>query len=86
MHARLDCVHVAVERLIGSALEANERTCDRAGALRFAEGGTDFLEVLDAERRQLEAQDRLAEGRTNATNRLLAVYRAVGGRLNGEHD
>lgn len=75
------------ERLhhLEDAAAASERATELA-RLRFEEGGTDFLEVLDAERRQLEAQDRLAEGRTDATNRLLAVYRAVGGRLKGEHE
>ena len=38
-----------------------------------------FLEVLDAERRQLEAQDRLSLGRTEAANWLVLVYRADGG-------
>jgi len=37
--------------------------------------------VLDAERTMLEAQDRLAAGRTAATTGLVAVYRALGGAL-----
>ncbi|HEU5171882.1 MAG TPA: TolC family protein [Gemmatimonadales bacterium] len=39
----------------------------------------DFLQVLDAERTLLEAQDQLAQGRTDATTALVAVYRALGG-------
>lgn len=59
------------------AAAASERATELA-RLRFEEGGTDFLEVLDAERRQLEAQDRLAEGRTQAAHWLVSVYRAHG--------
>jgi NodT family efflux transporter outer membrane factor (OMF) lipoprotein len=63
-------------------LEAAARASERAAALarlRFDEGATDFLQVLDAERTMLEAQDRLAAGRTAATTGLVAVYRALGG-------
>lgn len=72
----------ARERLVHleDAAAASERATELA-RLRFAEGGTDFLEVLDAERRQLEAQDRLSAGRIEATAWLVSVYRAVGGRL-----
>jgi NodT family efflux transporter outer membrane factor (OMF) lipoprotein len=71
----------ARERLehLDEAAAASERATQLA-RLRFEEGATDFLEVLDAERRQLEAQDLWAAGRTEATNRLVAVYRALGGR------
>lgn len=70
------------ERLehLEAAAAASERATELA-RLRFEEGGTDFLEVLDAERRQLEAQDRLAAGRIDVTTWLVTVYRAVGGRL-----
>jgi outer membrane protein TolC len=69
----------ARERLrhLGDAA-ASERATELA-CLRFEEGGTDFLEVLDAERRQLEAQDRLAAGHTEAAGWLVSVYRATGG-------
>src|SRR6267143_2801419 len=63
-------------------LDIAARASERAAALarlRFDEGLTDFLQVLDAERTMLEAQDRLATGRTAATNGLIAVYRALGG-------
>ncbi len=39
----------------------------------------DFLEVLDAERTQLAAEDRLAQVRTDAATSLIAVYKALGG-------
>lgn len=63
-------------------LEAAAAASERAAALarlRFQEGATDFLQVLDAERTTLDAQDRLAVGRTAATTGLVAVYRALGG-------
>lgn len=70
----------ARERLrhLQDAAAASERATELA-RLRFEEGETDFLEVLDAERRQLEAQDRLSTGRTEAASWLVAVYRATGG-------
>ncbi len=63
-------------------LEAAASASERAAALarlRFDEGATDFLQVLDAERTMLDAQDRLAAGRTAATTGLVVVYRALGG-------
>jgi outer membrane protein TolC len=35
--------------------------------------------VLDAERTQLEAQDQLARGRTEAATAYAALYKALGG-------
>jgi outer membrane protein, multidrug efflux system len=70
----------ARERLrhLEDAAAASERATDIA-RLRFEEGGSDFLEVLDVERRQLEAQDRLSAGRTEAAHWLVRMYRAHGG-------
>jgi NodT family efflux transporter outer membrane factor (OMF) lipoprotein len=62
-------------RHLEEAAAASERATELA-RLRFEEGGTGFLEVLDTERRQLEAQDRLAQGRTQAAHWLVNVYRA----------
>lgn len=78
----LAAYHKARERLqhLEEAAAASERATELA-RLRFEEGGADFLEVLDAESRQLAAQDRLAAGRTEATGWLVAVYRAVGGMV-----
>jgi NodT family efflux transporter outer membrane factor (OMF) lipoprotein len=71
----------ASERLshLAEAAAASERATELA-RLRFEEGATGFLEVLDAERTLLDAQDRLALGRTEAAAGLIAVYRALGGR------
>ena len=62
------------------AAQASERAAALA-RLRFDEGASDLLQVLDAERTMLAAQDRLAAGRTAATNGLATVYRALGGSL-----
>lgn len=65
--------------LLTEAAGASARAAELA-RLRFTEGVTDFLPVLDAERTVLAAQDRLAEGRTAAAMALVSVYRAVGGQ------
>jgi len=51
----------------------------RLARVRFENGVADFLPVLDAERSQLEAEDRLAETRIRAAVSLVSVYRAVAG-------
>ena len=70
----------AVARLerLDEAAAASERAAELA-RLRFEGGVADFLQVLDAQRTVLDAQDRLAQGRTEATRALVEVYRAVGG-------
>ena len=67
-----------VERLV-EASTASERAAELA-RLRFREGVTDFLQVLDSERTQLESQDQLARSRTDAAIAYAALYKAVGGR------
>lgn len=64
-------------RLEDAAL-ASERAAELART-RFREGVSDFLQVLDAERTLLEAQDRRAQGRTDARASLVGVYRALEG-------
>ena len=39
----------------------------------------DFLQVLDAERSLLEAEDGLAQSRADAATSLIGVYKALGG-------
>jgi multidrug efflux system outer membrane protein len=51
----------------------------RLARLRFEAGAADFLQVLDAERTQLEAEDRLAQSNTRTATSLIAVYKAVAG-------
>lgn len=47
--------------------------------LRYRYGADSFLTVLDAERRQLEAEDLLAAAETNASLAAVAVYKSLGG-------
>jgi multidrug efflux system outer membrane protein len=54
-------------------------TAARIARTRFEGGMVDFLEVLDAERTQLAAEDRLAQVRIDAATSLIAVYKALGG-------
>lgn len=63
---------------IQDAASASERAAELA-RLRFTGGVADFLQVLDAERTQLEAQDQLAQGRTEAATAYAALYKALGG-------
>lgn len=63
-------------------LEDAVRSSRRAAALaqqRFEAGLTDFLQVLDAERTLLDAENQLASGHTAASTALVAVYKAIGG-------
>ena len=68
-----------VER-IQDAASASERAAELA-RVRFSSGVSDFLQVLDAERTQLEAQDQLAQRRTEAATSYAALYKALGGAL-----
>jgi len=54
-------------------------TAAQIARTRYEGGLVDFLEVLDAERTQLAAEDRLAQSRTEAATSLIAVYKALGG-------
>lgn len=64
--------------LLTSAAKASERAHELAH-LRFAEGVSDFLTVLDAESRLLQDQDRLAQSETATATALAALYKALGG-------
>jgi NodT family efflux transporter outer membrane factor (OMF) lipoprotein len=75
--ARYRASRTRVERL-EEASAASERAAELA-RMRFAEGITDFLQVLDAERTQLESQDLLAQGRTETEAAYAALYKALGG-------
>jgi outer membrane protein, multidrug efflux system len=69
-HARLS--------ILESAVRSSARAADLAQQ-RFEAGLTDFLQVLDAERTLLDAENQLALGHTTAATALVAVYKAVGG-------
>ena len=68
----------SAERL-KEASDASDRAAELA-KMRFNEGLTGFLEVLEAERTQLDAEDRLAQARTDAATAYAALYKAMGGR------
>jgi multidrug efflux system outer membrane protein len=61
-----------------AALRASTTAADLA-RVRYENGASDFLQVLDAERTLLESEDRLARSRTEAATSLIAVYKALGG-------
>ncbi len=69
--------------LLRDAAHASERGAELA-RLRLNGGESDFLEVLDAQRTLLDAQDRLAQGETDAATAFLALYKALGGAWAGK--
>jgi NodT family efflux transporter outer membrane factor (OMF) lipoprotein len=46
---------------------------------RFEAGLTDFFQVLDAQRTQLDAENQLAVAHTTAATALVAIYKSMGG-------
>lgn len=60
------------------AAQASGRAAELA-RLRFNEGVSDFLALLDAERTLLDAEDRVAQAETETYTALVAVYKALGG-------
>jgi multidrug efflux system outer membrane protein len=70
----------ARERLVHDedAVRASHTAASLA-RVRYENGASDFLQVLDAERTLLQSEDRLARSRTEAATSLIAVYKALGG-------
>ncbi len=58
---------------------ASSAKAARLARQRFEGRLTDFLDVLDAEGAALDAQDSLAERRTQAATAMVAIYKAPGG-------
>lgn len=69
-HARLGILQDAVASSTRAATLAQQR---------FEAGLTDFLQVLDAQRTLLDAENQLVQAHTAAATALVAVYKAVGG-------
>lgn len=69
----------ARERLahLEAAAGASRRASELA-RLRFESGAADFLQVLDADRTRLGAEEQLARGRAEAGALLVTLYRAFG--------
>lgn len=63
------------------SVTASDRAAELA-RIRYEGGASSFLDVLDAERSQLEAQDRLVQARTGSATGLIALYKALGGGWN----
>ena len=57
---------------------ASRRAADLA-RIRYKEGSTDFLVLLDAQRTQLAAEDSLSVAETGANTAVVAIYKALGG-------
>ena len=68
-------------QLIAAAQESDAAA--QIARARYEGGLVGFLDVLDAEREQLQAQDQLAQSRTDAATSLIAVYKALGGGWQG---
>jgi outer membrane protein TolC len=71
-HARLEVAHLEL------SAAASARAAELAH-VRFDAGAADLLDVLDAERVQLQAQDELADGRTRSATALVDLYRSLAG-------
>jgi multidrug efflux system outer membrane protein len=74
----------ARDRLVQLTAAAQESdSAAQIARARYEGGLVGFLDVLDAERAQLQAQDQLAQSRTDAATSLIAVYKALGGGWEG---
>jgi outer membrane protein, multidrug efflux system len=60
---------------------ASSTSAAELARLRFVDGLADLLDVLDAERTQLEAERQLAQARTEAATAYAEVFRALGGAV-----
>ena len=68
---------VRVDHLIEQSTQS-KRAADLA-RVRYQEGATSFLELLDAQRTQLAAEDSLAQAEAAINTRAVALYKALGG-------
>ena len=68
----------ARQAYLESAAQASVRA-EELVHLRFDEGVSDFLTVLDTELRLLDDQEKLAQSQTATATALAAVYKALGG-------
>lgn len=76
-HARVEDAHL--QRAATSSSRAAE-----LARTRFDAGASDLLEVLDAERTRLQAQDALAVARTQSVTSAIGLYRALAGGWPGQ--
>lgn len=64
--------------LLASAFNSSEQA-NKIARLRYQEGVTDFMSVLDSELRLLQTQTQLAQSETTTATALAALYKALGG-------
>lgn len=72
----------ANEQLRHAALQTSAKSATRAATLarsRYDAGIADFIEVLDADRERLAAEDALAASNAKITTDLIRLYKALGG-------
>jgi multidrug efflux system outer membrane protein len=69
--------HARVDKLIAQVRQS--RRAAGLARIRYQEGATGFLELLDAERVQLAAEDALAQGEAAIDISAVALYKALGG-------
>ncbi|GAB2717828.1 efflux transporter outer membrane subunit [Halomonas garicola] len=72
----------ANEQIRYASLQSAAKSATRAATLarsRYDAGVADFIEVLDADREQLAAQDALAASNAEITTNLIRLYKALGG-------
>lgn len=65
---------IALQRAVDSNREAVE-----IAIKLYAEGHTDFLNVINAQRSLLSTEDALAQSRRNISTAIIALYKAIGG-------
>ena len=58
---------------------AASRRAAELARIRYREGASDFLRLLDAERTVLEAEDAVAVAQTEVNTSVVAIYKALGG-------
>ena len=63
-----------LERAAAASAEAS-----KLARLRYENGLSDFLSVLDADRARLAAEDQLIQAHTESATNLIAVFKALGG-------
>lgn len=65
-------------RSLEAAVEAGRRSAEIANS-QYAQGLTDFQNVLDAQRNLLALQDQATQSRARVSDNLVALYKALGG-------
>ncbi|WP_019365600.1 efflux transporter outer membrane subunit [Pseudomonas luteola] len=68
------------ERLVALIRQSEaSRAAAEQAAIRYREGGSDFLVLLDAERERLAAEDAQAQAEVELYQGIVAIYKSLGG-------